>query len=193
METLLAIAVGVGLSAACGFRVFVPLLALNLASLSGHLSLSPECAWMGSHYATIVFATATVAEVLAYYLPWVDHLLDVVATPAAVLAGTITTASVVTDISPFLKWPLALIAGGGIAGLVQGGTVLLRATSALTTAGAGNPVVAAVEVGASIIIALLALLVPLLCLALIVTLCVCAFRKAGRVFFGKRVPGTPAS
>lgn len=190
METLLAIAVGIGLSAACGFRVFVPLLVMNLASLSGHLPLSPEFAWIGSHYATVVFGTATILEVLGYYIPWVDHLLDMVATPAALVAGTITTASVVTDISPFLKWPLALIAGGGIAGLVQGSTVALRAKSALATAGIGNPVVATVELGGSIIIALLAIVFPILCLVLIVTLGVFVIRKLGRLVFGKMSTAT---
>ena len=128
METLLGIAVGIGLSAACGFRVFVPLLVMNLASLSGQLHLSSGFAWIGSYYATVAFGTATIVEVLGYYIPWFDHVLDIVATPAAIIAGTITTASLVTDMSPFLKWTLALIAGGGIAGLVQGTTVALRAT-----------------------------------------------------------------
>ncbi len=120
METFLGIAVGIGLSAACGFRVFVPLLVMNLASLVGQLHLSPGFSWIGSYYATVAFGTAPIVEILGYYIAWLDHLLDMVATPAAIIAGTITTASMVTDMSPFLKWTLALIAGGGIAGLVQG-------------------------------------------------------------------------
>jgi Domain of unknown function (DUF4126) len=185
METLLGIAVGIGLSAACGFRIFVPLLVMNLTSLSGLLHLSPGFAWIGSYYATVAFATATIAEVLGYYIPWFDHALDIVATPAAVIAGTITTASMVTDISPFLKWTLALIAGGGIAGLVQGTTVALRATSSASTAGIGNPLVSTLELVGSIITALLAILVPILCLALIAFLCIFVIRKAGRFIFGR--------
>ena len=135
METLLGIAIGIGLSAACGFRVFVPLLVMNLMALGGYLHLSPGFAWIGSHYATMAFATATILEVIGYYVPWVDHLLDIVATPAAVIAGTVATASMVVDLSPFLKWTLSLIAGGGIAGLVQGTTSALRVKSSLSTAG----------------------------------------------------------
>jgi hypothetical protein len=112
METLLGIAVGIGLSAACGFRVFVPLLAMNLASLSGQLHLSSKFVWIGSYYATVAFSTAAIVEVLGYYIPWLDHILDIVATPAAVIAGTLATASTVADLSPFLKWTLALIDGG---------------------------------------------------------------------------------
>ena len=185
METLLGIAVGIGLSAACGFRVFVPLLVMNLASLTGLLHLAPGFSWVGSPYATVAFATATILEVSGYYLPWVDHLLDIFATPAAVIAGTVATASVVTDLSPFLKWTMALIAGGGIAGLVQGTSVLLRATSSAATAGIGNPVVSTLELLGSVITALLAILVPILCLALIVFLCLLVIRRAGRVLFGK--------
>ncbi len=186
METLLGIAVGFGLSAACGFRVFVPLLVMNLASLAGQLYLSPGFAWIGGYYATVAFGTATVVEVLGYYTPWLDHVLDIAATPAAVIAGTITTASLVTDMSPFLKWTLALIAGGGIAGLMQGATVALRAKSSVSTAGIGNPLVSTLELIGSIITALLAIFVPVLCLALIGFLCIFALRKAGRLIFGRR-------
>jgi len=186
METALGIAVGIGLSAACGFRVFIPLLVMNLASLSGQLHVSPGFAWIGSYYATVAFGTATIVEVLGYYIPWLDHVLDIVSTPAAVMAGTIATASTVTDTSPFLKWTLALIAGGGIAGLVQGATVALRAQSSVSTAGIGNPLVSTLEVVGSLITALLAILVPVLCLVLIIVLCIVVIRKAGRFMFGKR-------
>ena len=87
-DTLLGIVVGLGLSAACGFRVFVPLLVMNLASLSGHLHLASGFAWIGSSYATVAFATATIVEVFGYFIPWLDHALDIAATPAAILAGT---------------------------------------------------------------------------------------------------------
>src|SRR6516225_5140167 len=138
-ETLLGIALGIGLSAACGFRVFVPLLALSLASISGHLTLAPGFAWIGSYPALVAFSVATCLEIAGYYIPWVDHLLDTIATPAAVVAGIIVTASMVTGMSPFLKWSLAIIAGGGAAGLVQGTTVLTRGASTATTGGLANP------------------------------------------------------
>ena len=186
METLLGIAVGIGLSAACGFRVFVPLLVMNLASLSGQLHLSSGFAWIGSYYATVAFGTAAIVEVLGYYIPWLDHVLDIVAAPAAIIAGTVATASMVTDMSPFLKWTLVLIAGGGIAGLVQGTTVALRAKSSVSTAGIGNPLVSTLELVGSIVIALLAIFVPILCLALIAFLCIFVIRVAGRLVCGKR-------
>jgi hypothetical protein len=186
VETILGIAVGIGLSAACGFRIFVPLLIMNMAAINGFLHLSPGFAWIGTPYATLAFTTATIAEILGYYIPWFDHVLDIVATPAAIIAGTIVTASVVTDISPFLKWTLSLIAGGGIAGLVQGATVALRTKSSLSTGGIANPIVSTMELAGSIITAFLALLVPVLTIVLIGFLCFLVFRKVGRLIFGRR-------
>jgi hypothetical protein len=113
--TLLSILAALGLAAACGFRVFVPLLLVSLAARSGHLELSQGFAWIGSTPALICFGTATVLEVLAYYVPVVDNFLDSVATPAAIVAGVVVSAAVMTDIEPWLKWSLATVAGGGLA------------------------------------------------------------------------------
>lgn len=159
---------------------------MNLAVLTGHLQLSPGFEWIGSNYATATFATATIVEVLAYYIPWLDHFLDLIATPAAIIAGTIATASVVMDMSPFLKWTLAIIAGGGTAAFVQGATVALRAKSSALTAGAGNVLVSSAELVGSMVTAFLAIVVPILCLVLIALLCIFVVRKAGRVFFGRK-------
>jgi len=184
-ETLLGIAIGIGLSAACGFRVFVPLLVMNLAVLTGNLHLSPGFEWIGSGYATAAFVTATLVEVLAYYIPWLDHALDLIASPAAIVAGIIATASVVMDISPFLRWTLAIIAGGGTAAMVQGATVTLRAKSSALTAGTGNVFVSSVELAGSMITAVLAVIVPMICLVLIALLCIFVIWKAGRLVIGR--------
>lgn len=191
MDTLLGIAVGIGLSAACGFRVFIPLLVMNLAAINGHLQLSPELAWLGTPYATLAFTTATIAEILAYYIPWVDHFLDMVAAPAAVIAGTIATASLVADVSPFWKWTMALIAGGGVAGLVQGTTSALRVASSLSTGGAANPLLSTMEMIGSLTTALLAILVPAAAIVLIALFGVFTLRRIFRRRCGHPV-GSPA-
>ena len=160
METVLCICLGIGLSAACGFRIFVPLLALSVAAHSGHVQLSSGFQWIAADAALIAFGVATALEIGAYYIPWVDHALDVIAAPVAVVAGVLVTASLVTDMSPLLKWTLAVIAGGGAAGLVQGGTMLLRGASSATTAGFGNPVVATTELALAAVISILSLLAP---------------------------------
>ena len=167
MELLLSLCVGLGLSAACGFRIFVPLLVTSIAAHSGHLNLASSFQWIGSTEALVAFSIATALEVGGYYIPWVDHFLDTVATPAAVVAGTVVTASMVTDVSPFLKWSLAAVAGGGIAGVVQATTVLARGFSLTSTGGLGNPIVATAELGGSIITAIAAVIAPFFAIALI--------------------------
>jgi hypothetical protein len=183
---LLSVAVGLGLAAACGFRVFVPLLIASAAARFGHLPLAAGFGWLGTLPALLAFGTATVFEVTAYYIPWLDHALDAAATPAAVLAGMLATASVVTDLPPLLRWSIAIIGGGGAAGLIQGASVLLRLKSTALTGGLTNPLLSTAELAGAAGVALLAILVPLLCLALVVGLLVVAFRATGRLIFGRR-------
>jgi hypothetical protein len=180
METALSVLVGLGLSAACGFRVFVPLLVVSIAARSGHLSLATGFDWMGSDAALIAFGVATVLEIAGYYVPWVDHVLDAVATPAAVVAGTLATASLVTDMSPFLRWSLAVVAGGGIAGAVQVTTVVTRAASTASTGGLANPVVATAELGGSVVTSLMALIAPVVTVVLVVGLAAAVGVKLAR-------------
>jgi Domain of unknown function (DUF4126) len=185
LESLLSIALGIGLAAAAGFRIFVPLLAAGIAARTGFLPLTDGFQWLGSTPALLMLGTAAVVEVLAYYIPGVDHLLDVVAGPAAVGAGVVASASVMADIPQAVMWPLAIIAGGGVAGLTKGTTALLRAKSGVMTAGLANPVVATVETVGATGITVLALVVPLVCLAAIAALLYWATRKAGRLLFGR--------
>ena len=182
METVLSICVGIGLSAACGFRVFVPLLVMSIASVSGHLTLAHGFEWIGTYPAMISFAVATCVEIAGYYIPWLDHLLDTIATPAAIVAGTVVTASAVGDMSPFLRWTLGVIAGGGAAGLVQGGTVLTRAASGATTGGLANPLVATAELVGATITSIMAVVAPVLALLLLMTVAVFVGRKLLRKF-----------
>ena len=180
VDTIASVFAGVALAAACGFRVFVPLLVLSIASILGAIPLADDFSWLATMPALIALATATIMEIAAYYVPWLDHALDVVATPAAILAGVVTTAAVVADLSPVLRWALAIVGGGGVAGAVQGGTVLLRLKSGVMTAGVGNPIVSTGETASSTVTSVLAVVVPVLAfflvLATIVLLVVIARR-----------------
>ena len=129
--------------------------------MSGHVTLAPEFQWIGTWPALIAFATAAALEIGAYYIPWMDNLLDAVTTPLAVAAGTIAAASVMSDVSPFMKWSIALIAGGGMAGAVQTGTALLRGMSTVSTGGLANVVISTVELAGAIIATTMSLLMPI--------------------------------
>lgn len=167
MSTLLSVILGIGLSAACGFRIFVPFLVAGIAARTGHLTLGPAFGWMSTTPALIALAAATVLEVGAYYIPWLDHAMDVLATPSAVVAGMIMTASVATGLDPMMKWTLALIAGGGIAGTIQALTVGTRKLSLVTTGGLANPVVSTIELIGAVLLTLLAIALPFLAFAVI--------------------------
>ena len=132
MDTMLTIAVGLGLSAASGFRAFVPMLVMSLAARSGHLTLAPGMEWVASDAA------------------------------------------------------LAVIIGGGTAGIIQGSTVVLRLASSAMTGGLGNPFLATAELLGAITVAVLATLAPLIALGMVVVLVTIAVRKAGRAVRARR-------
>ena len=179
-ETFMSLCLGLGLSAACGFRVFGPLLMVNLAARAGWVELAGELSWMGDTPALWAFGAATVLEIAAYYVPWLDTLLDSVATPVAIVAGAVVTASVVTELDPALKWMLAVIAGGGVAGVVQTASVGGRILSSVATAGLGNPLLATLELLSSLFLSVVSLLAPLLAGLLVLTLLIVFWRRHRR-------------
>lgn len=183
---LFSIAIGLGLAAACGFRVFVPLLVAGLAAHGGLLPLAEGFGWLSSTPALIALGTATVLEIGAYYFPVIDHVLDLVATPAAVIAGMLAAGSVVTDLPPLLKWSVALIGGGGLAGLVQAATVMLRLKSTAVTGGAANPGVATAEAIGAGVTAWIAILLPIVGLFLVLLLAWVGVQSVRRILRGKR-------
>ncbi len=189
LDTIFAILTGIGLSAACGLRIFIPLLALSLASRYGYVGLAPEFNWIGSNYAMAVFALATALEIVAYYIPWFDNVMDAIASPVSIIAGTIVTASVIFDMPPSLKWMLSIMAGGGIAGVLQGGTVALRSKSSFFTGGTGNIVVATLELAGSLIASIFSVLLPLVGFIIASVLALYFLVRAGRGFLGKMKVG----
>ena len=182
----LSIALGVALAAATGFRVFLPMFIASGAAYTGHLHLDDGFAWLGSSSALIMLSVATLVEVAAYYILFVDNLLDVVSAPAAFVAGTILSAAVMTDMPPMVKWTAAVIAGGGVAGLTRGLTGVLRAHSTVLTGGLGNFVISTAELGGAALISFLALTAPLAAIALVALLLYVAIRLLRRLLRGPK-------
>lgn len=181
MPILLSICVGIGLSAACGFRVFLPLFALGIAGKLGYVPLNDDFQWLASTPALVALGAATACEILAYFIPFVDHLLDTMASPMAVIAGVIATAAVLTnDTNPWLQWSLAIIAGGGVAAATQTSTVLLRGLSTLTTAGLGNPLFALGELVLSALVSILTILFPVMIAGLVLAVLLVVFLRIKR-------------
>ena len=177
METILGLCIGVGLSAACGFRVFVPLLVMSIATLMGWYEPAKGFEWLAIPAVCAALGFATICEIAAYYVPWVDNLLDTIATPAAVVAGTLSTMAVSSgEMSQFATWAAALIVGGGTAGVVQMSTVAARGVSTATTGGLGNFVVATGELIGSIVLSILAFVMPVVITVLVIILVVVVVR-----------------
>jgi len=157
-----ALLAGISLSAASGLRVFLPLLGVGLASYFGIIELGERFAWMASEPVLVVVAVAALLEASAYYIPIVDNLLDTLATPAAMAGGTVIVSSLMPELSAPAHWATALLLGGGTAGVVQASTVVARGASTATTGGLGNPILATLETGGSLLAVLLALLIPVI-------------------------------
>jgi hypothetical protein len=183
MEWFISLCLGVGLSACCGFRIFVPLLVASVATKLGWVAVTPGFEWMGSWTALFVMGTATLLEISAYYIPWLDNALDTIAMPVAFIAGTLLTTSFIQIDIPILKWGLGIMAGGGTAGLIQTGTSMLRLGSTTTTGGLGNPVIASFENILSFGLSFLTILLPVLA-GIVVALVIFFFL---RLFITRRV------
>ena len=166
------IAMGIALSACAGFRVFIPMLAGAVAGHFQIISLPADMQWLSSRHAIALFGTAAIAEVGAYYIPFIDNLLDTIATPLSVAAGTVLASSILplSDLEPALRWGVGLLAGGSAAGVIQLGTGLLRLFSSKATAGTGNMVVATTENAAAVSGSALAFFIPVIVAVLLVAL-----------------------
>lgn len=186
-ELITAVAIGIGLSASAGFRVFVPMLVAAIAAKTGILPLNESFQWLSSWTAIVILGTATIVEILAYYIPFVDNLLDTIATPLAVVAGTLLLTSVLPIDSNLMKWITGAAVGGGSAAVVQAGSALTRLTSTKLTAGAGNPVVATVENVAATGTSILSLIIPFFIVAVFLLLIIFIFTRIRRKLRKKSV------
>ena len=167
---IVAMCLGLGLAAACGFRVFLPPLLMGIFSRAELITLGDSWQWFSSDWAIALFGAAALFEIFGYFIPWLDNLLDMIASPLAITAGTILTSASLNGIDPSLQWILALIAGVGVTGSVQASTVLVRGLSTATTGGLGNPIVTIIEDTMSVIVAITAILAPVLAIALLVAI-----------------------
>ncbi|MFS4417636.1 DUF4126 domain-containing protein [Maribacter sp. 2307ULW6-5] len=167
-ETIISIFLGVGLAASVGFRVFLPLFALSLASYMGVWELNGSWQWIGSLAAVITLGVATFVEIFAYFIPWLDNLLDSIAVPLAAVAGTAVMVSTVADLDPVVTWSLAIIAGGGTATAIKGAGATGRLASTATTGGLANPVVATVETGTALVVSTASIFAPILGAVLVI-------------------------
>ena len=179
-NTLLSIALGIGLAASSGFRVFLPLFALSLSAYFHVWQLNESWQWLGSTNALIILGIAAIVESLSYLVPYIDHLLDTIAVPLAGLAGTAVMASTTADLSPAVTWALAIIAGGGAAAAIKGANATARIASTATTGGLANPIFSTVETFIAIAMSALSVFLPFLAVFITILLSIWLYRKYSR-------------
>ena len=184
-DIILSICLGIGLAASAGFRVFIPLLFASIAAYLDLIPLHESWQWAGSLTAVILLGVAAVVELLAYYIPYIDNLLDTISVPLAAIAGTAVMLSVMGDMNPLITWSLAIIAGGGTATAISTTTAAVRAGSTSTTGGLGNPIVSTVEAGFSGVLSVLSIAFAPLAIVVVFFLLI-GMRKLYKKVFKKK-------
>ncbi len=167
-NSVTVLSLGLGLAAACGFRAFLPPLLIGIFTRAELVTVSDSWQWFSSDWAIALFATAALFEIFAYLIPWLDNLLDSLATPLAITTGTIMTCASIDGIDPSLQWILAVITGVGLTGSIQISTVVIRGLSTASTGGLGNPIFTIVEDILSVLLILSASFLPILNLVLVI-------------------------
>ena len=120
--------------------------------------------FLSSDMSLIVMGSASLMEILAYKVPFLDNALDAVATPLAGLAGVTVVAITLQGTDPAIQWAFAIIAGGSTSIGIQSATVAGRGLSSVASLGVANPIFSMVEDIFSLLIVLIALLAPFLAL-----------------------------
>jgi len=151
-----------GLSAACGFRIFIPPLTYGLLYKADLVQLGEGWNWIGNDWVIGVLALSALIEIIGNLVPWLDNLLDVLATPTAIFAGTTLSAISLSEIDPGLKWMLSVMSGVLVTGGFQLSTVTLRGFSSIFTGGLLNPIISFIEDIISLGISIAIILFPLL-------------------------------
>lgn len=175
-DTIISIFLGVGLAASVGFRVFLPLFALSLAAYFDIWELNYNWQWVGSLATLITLGVATIVEIFAYFIPWVDNVLDSIAIPLAALAGTAVMVSTVANLDPVVTWSLAIIAGGGTATAIKGAGATGRLASTVSTGGLANPIVSTAETGTALAVSVASIFAPILAAVLVIIILIIVFR-----------------
>ncbi|MFN8093580.1 MAG: DUF4126 domain-containing protein [Vicinamibacteria bacterium] len=167
-EFLPALALAIALAASAGLRAWLPLLLAGGLARAGVLDLGPTFQFLASNKALVLFAVATVIELVGDKIPAVDHALDVLATPLRPAAGALLAASVLGTVSdPLTSIVLGTAVGAPTALVPHAAKSALRAASTATTGGLANPLLSFVEDAITLVAFALAVLVPLAVVALL--------------------------
>jgi uncharacterized membrane protein len=165
---------GTGLAASAGLNAYIPLMVMGLlARYTDLVDLPSGWTWLGNGWVLVVLAVLLCVEVVADKVPVVDHVNDVVQTVVRPTAGGLAFGAgsgaqtvTVSDPGSFFsshQW-LPVAAGVLIALCVHGVKAAARPVVNVSTAGFGAPVVSTIEDIGSVLMSVLAILMPILVL-----------------------------
>lgn len=167
-EFLPVLALAIALAASAGLRAWLPLLLAGILARLGVLDLGPSFQFLSSNKALVLFGVATLVEVLGDKIPALDHALDAIGTPLRPAAGALLAASVLGTVTdPLTAVVLGTAVGAPSALIPHALKTAVRAVSTGMTGGLANPVISFIEDALSVLVFILAVLVPVLVLALL--------------------------
>lgn len=184
---------GTGLAASAGLNAYIPLLTMGLlARYTDAIDLPSGSAWLSNGWTLTILAILLAIEVVADKIPVVDHVNDMVQTFVRPTAGGLAFGTgsasetvTVTDPGAFFtsnQW-VPIVAGVMIALVVHGVKSAARPVVNTATAGFGAPVASTAEDIGSVIMSVLAIVLPVLVLIGLVVLvwaAVWVVRRRGR-------------
>ncbi len=162
IDQVLVFLVGIGIAASVGLRIFIPILIVSIFAYTGNITLSTYFTWLGYLPVLIFLIIASILEILVYYIAWLDNYLDAIEHPLSIIVGILITGAVITDFNPYLKWLVALLIGGGVAGTISAATSMIRLKTSAETGGSKNFIVSTVEAVIAVILSVLSILEPLI-------------------------------
>jgi hypothetical protein len=189
-EIVRAVALAIALAACAGLRAWLPLLLAGALFRFDILHLGEAWAFLGSNTALLLFGLATAIEIAGDKIPAVDHTLDTISTVIRPVAGSVLAASAMGFVDdPLVALALGVVIGAPTALVPHALKSGLRAASSAFTLGLANPIVSLIEDVLTVLLFVLAVLIPL---ALAVILLVVGALVVRRMVVRRRAVPRPA-
>jgi len=155
-----------GLSGAAGLNAWLPLLAVGLGDRAGWVELGAPYDTLASTPGLLVVGALLVLDLIGDKVPVLDSVLHSIGLLIAPASGAVLFAAQ-TDLTTDLNPAVGAVLGAFTAGGLQAGRAAVRPFVTASTGGIGNPAVSAAEDGTSLVLTVLALLVPVLAFVLV--------------------------
>ena len=169
-----------GLSGAAGLNAWLPLFASALLDRLDIVELAAPFDQLSSTAGLVLLALLTTADFVGDKIPLVDHVLHLLGTAIAPVSGAILFTGQ-TGLETDLPTLAAVLLGGITAGTIHAGRSTVRPVSTATTGGVGNPVLSLTEDAGSLVLVVIAFVLPLVALLLVIALAAGYFSLRRRV------------